>query len=110
MPNAVGAVTVTLDDNGDYTLSADDVTPNQSDTVIFTMVSSGPNKVWQFDNPPISIDNDGDFTVAPRSGGTSRLVVTDSGSDKATYPQHEYELYAISGTTKVTIDPRIIDR
>ena len=110
MPSAVGTVTVTLDDNGNYTLSSEDVTPDASDNVIFTMVSTGPNKSWKFDNPPIAIVNDADFTIAPPNGGTTRLVVRDSEADKATIPDHEYTLYAVCGTDKVAIDPRIIDR
>lgn len=88
---AVGAVTVTVNDQRQISYSADTVEPDVNGNISFTLYSTGPNKTWSFiSNNPINIANPADFSwtlVSP-----IQLNVTDTSADENTIPQHNYTL------------------
>lgn len=107
---AVGAVTITIDDKKNKSYSADEVTPDENNQVVMTLVSSG-SKSWTYKDKPITIKNDANFTWSPHDGGGTVLTVTDSGDDKKKHPKHDYTVHVQSNDgDELDIDPKIVDR
>ena len=115
MPNetaelAVGAVTITVNDQRQISYSSDDVEPDANGNILFTLQSAGPNKVWSFNpNDPINIANPQNFTTNLLS--STQLSVNDTSADEATIPQHNYTIKIQSQDgDELAFDPVIKDR
>ena len=107
---AIGSVTITVDDQRKITYSSDDVEPDASGNILFTLQSAGPNKVWTFNpNDPINIANPQNFT--PHLLSSTQLTVNDTSADRATIPQHNYTIKIQSQDgDELAFDPVIKDR
>lgn len=105
----VGTVTVSVDDQRNITYSADPVEPDANNNIVFTLVSTGPTKVWTFKEDPINISNPHDFSWTLQS--STQLNVTDTSADEATIPQHNYTLkIKDQNGNQFDFDPVIKDR
>ena len=107
---AIGAVTITVNDQRQISYSSDDVEPDQNGNILFTLESTGPNKVWSFNpNDPINIANPQNFTTSLLS--STQLSVNDTSADRATIPQHNYTIKIQSQDgDELDFDPIIKDR
>lgn len=105
----VGAVTVTVNDQRQFSYSVDPVEPDVNGNISFYLQSSG-SKQWAFvANNPINIANPQNFSWTLNS--PTQLNITDTSADRATTPQHQYTLnvQTPNGET-LEIDPTIKDR
>lgn len=105
----VGAVTVTVNDQRQFSYSVDPVQPDVNGNVSFYLQSSG-SKQWSFvPNNPINIANPQNFSWTLNT--PTQLNITDTSADRATVPTHQYTLMVQSqnGDT-LEIDPTIRDR
>ena len=115
MPNdnddpAIGAVTITVNDQRQVSYSNDEVEPDTDGNIVFTLQSTGPSKQWSFkQNDPINIANPSNFTTT--SVSASSLTVNDTSADEATVPTHNYTIKIQSQDgEELSFDPVIKDR
>lgn len=107
---AIGAVTITVDDQRQITYSNDEVEPDANGNIVFTLESTGPNKVWNFkQDDPINISNPSNFSTTSISA--TSLTINDTSADRATVPTHNYTIKIESQDgDELSFDPVIKDR
>jgi hypothetical protein len=107
---AIGAVTITVDDQRQITYSSDEVEPDANGNIVFTLQSTGPDKIWNFkQNDPINIANPSNFTTT--SVSATSLTINDTSADKATNPTHNYTIKIENQDgEELAFDPIIKDR
>lgn len=105
----VGGVTITVNDQRQFSYSCDPVEPDVNGNISFFLQSSG-SKQWSFmSNNPINIANPQNFSWTLNT--PTQLNVTDTSADKGTIPQHQYTLNVQSQNgEELEIDPTIKDR
>lgn len=105
----VGAVTVTIDDHKNKSYDPDEVTPDDNNNIVITLVSTG-TKQWTYKPNPITINNGANFTHSVDATDTI-LTVNDNEEDEHTIPTHNYTCHVQNNAGEsMDFDPIIKDR
>lgn len=110
-----GQVLIEIDFNNKVIATPEDVTPDASNNIEFTLVDDSNGYGWVFDERnPITIVNPADFTVTRVANGLLRVYDNENdSSDRSKPPKtHKYTLNFSSTTrqARLSFDPKIIDR